>query len=185
MTQTATDVCNFALLLISGGRIGDIEQDTKEARLCKASFAPVRRALLRSYHWNFAMKRAALAPDSTDPAWGYEYAYSLPADCVRPLMDPAVDWPSEGGKILTNTGPVLKIRYISDVEDPALWDPSFYTLMGIDMATTIVRSLAGSAAMMQELALRRRDALSDAKRSNSWERRNDDEPLPPILAVRL
>ena len=51
--------------------------------LCARWYDQSRREALRRYPWNFAAKRIILAPDATDPVFGYSKQFTLPADFIR------------------------------------------------------------------------------------------------------
>lgn len=115
MSQSQIDVCNNALMKIGSASITSLLDNSREARACSNAYDARRRAELRKHFWNFAMKRAVLAPDNFTPAFDFAYQFSLPVDCVRVKFqnDPELDWVIEGRKILTNyaqspfgTGPI-------------------------------------------------------------------------------
>jgi len=55
-----------------------------EAGLCKRFYPIVRRELIESSNWQFALKRVALA-EVTNPSTVWQYAYELPSDCIDAL----------------------------------------------------------------------------------------------------
>ena len=96
------DICNLAL-----GHNGDeaniasLTEGSAQADHCKRFYPIARNALLEMHHWNFALRRQALALLSTDelPAeWAYAYAYPTcikiiavyPADVVSSSPDGAI-----------------------------------------------------------------------------------------------
>jgi len=82
---STVDICNGALNQLGATTILSLTEDSKNARLCNSRFTQVRDAVFRSHPWNCLQKRVELAADTTAPAWGFSYAYTLPADCLRLL----------------------------------------------------------------------------------------------------
>lgn len=187
MAQTITDICNSALQRVGAATIMSITDNSREARVCAVAYDSNRRSELRKRAWKFAIKRAVLAPDATAPAFEFQYAFSLPTDCVRvilPKNDPYLDWFVEGRKILTNltqspylasgaqpavTGPTLFLRYVSDITDCTQFDPNFYDLVCIALALDICEPLTQSNQKKQLLAADYRDTLEAAAKANSFE----------------
>ena len=187
--QSQTDVCNSALQKVGAASIVDITDNSNEARQCQIAYDSNRRDELRKYPWNFALKRIVLAPDATAPAFGYTYAYTMPSDCLRVLLprDATLDWVVEGRKILTNfsTSPwdigsgytgatALALKYISDVEDVATFDASFYNILAISLAIDICEKLTNSNQKKQVLMNEYKDAIREARRADAFENLPDE-----------
>ncbi len=187
MAQSITDCCNDALQRVGATRILNIDDDSKSARQCKVAWDGCRRSELRDHRWCFAIKRAVLAPDSTAPAFDFTYQFTLPSDCLRILRpsDYALDWVVEGRKILTNSGNILNLRYIADIENPALWDSLFYDLMGVAVAQAICESITGSNAKLQTLGVDYEAIVKKAKRTNSVEQAPTSAPDDDYWVARL
>jgi hypothetical protein len=110
--------------LVSGGA-------QEEAISCVRYFAGVRDELLSLYPWVFARKSAAPAQLGVNPLPGWEYAFSLPADCLKVL---AVTWNGRrslfryyeivGRTMGANVSP-LHIMYTARITDTNLWDGAF------------------------------------------------------------
>lgn len=171
MAQSIVDACNSALQRCGAAPILSITDNSPAARACQVAFDSNRRDELRKHPWTFAVSRAVLAPDTAAPAFDYTYAYTVPSDCVRVLRpdDPTCDWVIEGGKILSNYGPVLYLRYIRDVEDVAQWDPSFYNTFAGALAIDIVERLTQSNVKKQDLMRLYQEDIRMARRMNAFE----------------
>ncbi len=115
--MTIVEICNSALVKIGAKTILSIDDDTKEANLCKVRIFPVRRIVLRMHPWNCAIDRQKLAPTTTAPVYGYSYAFNLPGGNLR-LLEVADDIPYrlEGKRILCDAT-AINVKYINDVED--------------------------------------------------------------------
>jgi hypothetical protein len=83
---TAVDICNLGLSHIGArAQIAAISppDGSVEAGLCARFYPLVRREMLESHSWSFALKRETLAEVANDSTiWAY--AYTLPADCIKP-----------------------------------------------------------------------------------------------------
>jgi hypothetical protein len=140
------DVCNRALDKLGQSPITSLEDGNKAANLCNRTWPVVRNRLLRSYPWNFAVKRDSTAPESDTPSWGATYQHSLPADCLRliEILDVrTTEYEVEGNKILCDDE-VLYIRYIREVTDPNEFDALFLdaaaSLMAFEMCEALTQS---------------------------------------------
>ena len=171
MTQSVVDCCNSALQRVGAASILSLADNSREARACSIAYASNRRDELRKHTWNFAVKRVALAPDTTAPAFDYLYAFTLPSDCLRVLRPPtvALDWVIEGRTILTNASNVLYLRYLADIEDCAQWDPSFYNVVAAALAVDICEPLTQSNTKIARLNQDYKDAVSEAKKVDAFE----------------
>ena len=74
-----TDIANVALRLVGGTRITSLTQATPNANAVNDIYSQIRDDMLE-YPWNFATQRVELAQVSTTPAFGFDFAYALPAD---------------------------------------------------------------------------------------------------------
>ena len=184
-----TRVANHALQKLGAGLISSMDEDTREARTVKACYSILRDRELRAHSWNFSIKRAALAPSATVPAFGFAKAFPLPADCLR-ILPPArdVDWTIENingaSHILTNEGTVIYLRYVARITDEAAFDELFVDMLACKIAwhccETITQSNQKKADVMQEY----KDARAEARRINAFEQASPQEPEPPWLAAR-
>jgi len=184
MAQSAIDICNSALSRVGAASIVSLTDNSPEARVCALQYDSNRRDELRKYTWNFAIKRVVLAPDTTAPAFGATYAFTVPADCLRILLpkDPYLDWVYEGGKILTNYAvspsdysesdigsPALALRYIADIEDATKFDATFYNIVAIALAMDVCEKLTQSNQKKANLQAEYADAIKRARASDSIE----------------
>ena len=184
-----TRVANHALQKLGAGLISSMDEDTREARTVKACYSILRDRELRAHSWNFSIKRAALAPSATVPAFGFAKAFPLPADCLR-ILPPArdVDWTIENingaSHILTNEGTVIYLRYVARITDEAVFDELFVDMLACKIAwhccETITQSNQKKADVMQEY----KDARAEARRINAFEQASPQEPEPPWLVAR-
>ena len=189
------DVCNIALSYLAEDFVTDIDtpptgDDT--AALCKLHYPKVRRALLRAHPWNFAIKRAVLAADSTAPLFGFTTRYAVPGDFLRylskhdalgnrTLIEPieGTDYQFESGYLLTGdtADGALRIRYIYDNEVVSTWDDLFIDLMAVKLALSLARNFKSAPRAIDDLKHTLRELQAEAKAIDGQER-------PPIRVQR-
>ena len=158
---SVVDICNDALREIGDKRISDLNEQRKEARVCKGSYADARDAVLSKHAWSCARKRRSLASVSPGPDWGWSYKYRIPSDEIpghrikqtsNGLEDgPVIEAVREGDFILTNQEPPFLYRYIQRLENPAEIDPLIRKAIATDLAARIVTDLGGSTQDKERL----------------------------------
>ena len=183
-------ICNLALQKVGQARIVLLTDDNNNARNCNVAFEPLRQRELRAHAWNFAVKRAILAPSTTIPVFTYALAFPLPSNCLRVLLPPrlGLDWKIEDvdGRpaILTNDGATLPIRYIEDVVDPTRFDALFVEMLACKIAWHLTEIITQSNTKKTALEAEYRAAWNEAKRLNAFEKIPDAEPEDSWLAAR-
>lgn len=182
-------IANRALTKLGAARIISLGDDNKQSRAVLSCFDDLRDDELRSHRWSFAMKRTSLAADSEAPAFGFTYAYTLPADFLRldlvndefpaVVMDNYIgmetnEYTIEGNKILANIAAPLKLRYIARIEDPNQMDVNFREALSCRIAAELAEDLTQSN-QKRELAWNEyKQAVSRAIRTNAIEK-------PPMM----
>lgn len=161
MANSTVEICNRALDLIGTDAITSLSDNSKAARLCNRNFNPVRDAVLRSYPWNCAMRRAQLPALATAPAFGYARAFQLPQGpvpeyCLRVLNingepEHDIDYRIEGRTIVTDEAAPLELVYIARIEDPTQFDPLLDDVIAARLAADIAFSLVANATLVAEL----------------------------------
>ncbi len=150
------EICNMALLKFGDKTITALTDATKEARACKVFYPLLREQLVYSHPWNFALKRADISAQlATAPAFGYEYAYTLPVDCLRvlELYGSDAEWAVESGLLLTDQEEEIYVRYIWKVTTTGNFTSAFCNCLSTLLAAEIAPRIAGDSgkAMKQEL----------------------------------
>lgn len=181
MAASATEIANSALIKIGAKTISSLTEDRKAARVANRQYPLLRQKLLRSYRWNFAVKRSpALAPDGTAPEMGFTNRFAFPSDCLRVLGifdedEPSVNYTSsripfkvEGRFVFTDEA-VIQLFYIADVTDTAQFDPQFQELLAIDLAIDLAYELSSGLQRIEQLRADRRDAIREARNTDAIE----------------
>ncbi len=169
--SSVVEVCNKGLDKVGHGPITSLADGTKAANLCTRNWAIIRDQVLRDHPWNFAVKRAVLAPSVTAPAWGFGYSFPLPATCLRLLevRDLSTgEYELEGKAILANAT-VLYIRYIAQITDPNEFDALFIDSVACRLAFELCESLTQSNTKKNDLFQEYQDSLTRAMRADGQE----------------
>ena len=172
------EICNGSLNQLGATTILSLTEDSKNARLCNSRFTQVRDAVFRSHPWNCLQKRVELAADTTAPAWGFSYAYTLPADCLRLLkiLDYDSNYKVEGRKILSNTSS-MKILYIGRITDPNEYDELLRETLSASLAADIAFAVTSNNTTATNMYNLFQDKLKDARFVDSTEGQNIDQDL--------
>lgn len=169
MALTQINLYNQAFFHLGLSRATSTTEDSKSVRAANEMYEVVRNELLALHNWNFATKRAVLAQDTTDPAYGYSYRYLLPSDFVRivRLHDKGITYRIENGYLLSNES-TIKLQYIAQVTDPSLFDPLFGQCLGLLLAWRISQHLVQNADDIRSRLRQEFDqALKTAKKVDS------------------
>jgi hypothetical protein len=151
MTDSSTfvSISNRALTWLGAEPITDLTDNTKEGRACNRIYQQSRDQALRDHPWNFALKRVAVAADTTAPIWKYSNAYSWPSGCLRIIeVDTLAEWVVEGRKILTDQAAPLNILYIDTIEDPTLFDAMFVEAYAARIAADLAFDLTANGTVV-------------------------------------
>jgi len=171
-------ICNGALNQLGATTILSLTEDSKNARLCNSRFTQVRDALFRTHPWNCLQKRIQIAADSTAPAWGFKFAYTLPADCLRLLkiLDYDSNYKVEGRKVLSNTE-TMKILYVARVIDPNEYDELLRETLSASLSADIAFAVTSNNTTSQNMYQLYQEKLKDARFVDSTEGQNVDQDL--------
>lgn len=185
------DICNRALQKLGAKRITSLSEDSVNARACNAAYSIVRDAELRKHPWNFAIQRANIAADSTEPDWGRANSFTLPADFIR-LLAPYpednlndMDWQIEGNKIYTDDTAPLYVRYIARIEDTSLFDSLYIESLACKIALELCEELTQSNQKKEGLREDYKQVIADAKKANAIERVSQMPPEDTWISERL
>lgn len=164
------DICNMALNEVGENSIMDLSEDSKAGRLCNQFYALTRDMITRSHPWNFAIKRVELAQLTEKPVFDYDFQFQLPADCLRvQKTDDKFDiFKIEGRKLLSNNG-IVKIVYISRVEDTTQFDSLFIEALYLLIASKIVFNLSDNNGLSQTLFAKSEAKVKQAKSMDGQE----------------
>lgn len=194
MARSNVSVANMALQKLGAARVVSLTEDTTNARNVNACFDEIVKQELRAHLWNFAILRVVLAPSATTPITSpdqpYNYAFPLPADCLR-ILPPArynLDWQIESidsvPAIYTNDGTSLPIRYVAYVSDTNRWDALFAECVSCRIAVQCCEAITQSNTKQEKCEREYVFALSRARKANAFENVSGEQPEDSWSEVR-
>lgn len=154
MATSAVEIVQRALHKVESDTIESFTEGGTESDLAKLLFDEARQFILKRGLWTWAIKRARLPQVTETPAFGYQYAYRLPADLIKPIefyADQAGrmvmrDYRREGDGIVCDYTEVY-CRYVFDQQDPNKMGPDFRVALEDYLAYQFALSLPGSRAL--------------------------------------
>jgi len=93
-------ICNLALGWLGANLITSLNDDNREAQLCKTNYDDIRDAVLEEREWTFAVRRLTLPPMVLQPVYGYRNQFLLPNDVLRLLNVPNTQFTDPSAAIL-------------------------------------------------------------------------------------
>src|SRR5690606_6119324 len=186
MASSKTEICNSALTKVGAALIGDIDELSFNAEVCKEQYDKARRYVLRAHPWRFAIKRATLSAIVSDPEWGYGYQFQLPSDCLKVVetdLHDGIKWEIENGKLLTNASAV-KIKYIYNAQDVTVFDANFEEALALRLAADICYKLTQNATLQHALYSTYKAELAEARSVSAQETSGDEVEASTWINVR-
>jgi hypothetical protein len=167
--NSSVAIVNMALLPLGVRPITAMDDGSKAATLANAIFDTERDATLAAHEWNFAITRVALARSATDPAFGWEAQFPLPADSIRVLsVDPDVEYRIEGRAILTNAT-ALSVRYLRRVTSPTEMSDVFKSVLAQRLRWKMAYALTEQVGIVDREARAYEALLGEARTLDAQE----------------
>lgn len=172
--RSQTKLVNLALSRLgTAARITDIDDGSSISNAALATWDANLEEVLVAHPWNFATLRFALGADVDAPAYGFDYAYTLPSENLRwiPEDEDGEPFPGvcEGGKILTNEAAPINVRCICRIDDLNQWSPQAYSALADRVAVDVGPSATGDPDMATKRLAIYRASLTEAKRLDGME----------------
>ena len=168
MGTTLVDVCNRALSRIGAVRISALTDTSASAKAAAACFPSVPDWVLRSWRWKFAIKRQAITAPTPADETGWAWRYALPPDCLALAVNGDAGLLVEGSVVLSNQDEPSWVRFVTQVTDPAQWDPAFAEALSWKIAMEVQPELAPTLSALT-LLNNFRLAIREAQRSGAIE----------------
>lgn len=151
-TPSPLDICNLALLKLGESPISSLDPNGSPAsRLCYMHYHPVRREVLTAARWSFAQKEATIASSEKDDSGLHSLPHTLPQDCLRVLAVNCPSWTLRGRSVFCSQSEI-RLLYIADIEDTALFEPMFVDAIATLIACKLAIPLLGSPTARKNLA---------------------------------
>jgi hypothetical protein len=163
------DAVNFALQFLGEQPITSLDDDSDRALTMKSFYYIAKDAVLEDANWTFATKRFQPVRNAVNPAWGWNYSYTIPPDITRVTLV-LRSWGSssvapyyydsfpeeaksahviEGNEILTNDDPIYCLG-IREMEDEGGYSPLFLEAFAAKLA--YLAALPITASMQKQQA---------------------------------
>jgi hypothetical protein len=176
---TETELINAALRKGGGAkRILALTDSVGSAGIASDVLVSERDDLLRSGVWNFAVTRIKLGQLSTLPAFGWSFAYGLPADCERVVsvhdnstgsgvvpykVESLLQADGSYINVIASDATDIYLRYCRQITDPNLMTASFRQALILRMAKIFAISIAKSNPLFQALDAEYKEAYRQAR----------------------
>lgn len=177
---TQTEVINRALMHCGQAPLMHDQDDSPNARICRQEWPFAYEATLRQHPWNFAIRRAVLVRHRTKPAYGFEYYYAVPADCLRvcQVHPQGVEYATENGMIATDSEEIM-IRYISNNTRLEAFDALAIEVLSLTLASAVVTKITENFELQGSLLSQADEYLRRARHDNATE----NSPPRPVEGI--
>ncbi|WP_417733125.1 hypothetical protein [Rosistilla oblonga] len=179
-----TSIANIAMRHLGENPISNLDEDSENARLVKKYFNDAKTTGLEEYPWTWAIQRTSLGADSTDPAFGYDYRYMLPADCISVFwvgkdgveLTPLQPWEVEGDYLLCNIVAPIQIKGTCSRTNYARMPQYLAEVIGAQLAVCVAQTRNGSDTSLERMTAIYERAVAMGKKKDS---RKQNQETPP------
>jgi hypothetical protein len=192
---TSIEIVNLALSDCGCGAIATFDDDLPEARQAKAKYVATKDAVLEAREWTFAKRRLLLAQDSTAPAFGYTFQYTIPSNVIRVIRvyndsgtlsgspTPVDDWVREGWRVLTNDDSPIFAEAIVRV-DEGDFSPGMVLTLSARLTSVMAIPLTENRQLAKDFMDRYEALIKDAGSMDGSQGRNQRLRPPPLPGRR-
>lgn len=200
----SSEVAIYNLALNAIGARSNISlptENSREAEVCRLWFSLVRDQIMAAAPWPEAMELAYLAQlkeadedgdgewAAGDPRPGYQFVYSLPADCLRPryLTDFSrflVTSYSDNRRALHTNVEQAALAYTKRLESVSLWNPELQMAIVYGLASHICMPLTGKTSRARLMVEQANDLLYAAREAGANTSDETHEAIPEWIAAR-
>jgi len=172
--------------------IADIEDNTKQARLCRQQYATLLGCVLEDAPWSFAMKRIVLNQNTDEPVFGDYRSFTLPDDLARIVSVQndyrarSIYYKREGKNIITNdpsstSDPVdpsnkvykIYLKFVSKAMPDTLYSERFKEAVATKIAADLAYPMVQSAQLKGQLLQQYQVYVQDTRTSDSQQQSAD------------
>ena len=165
---TQIGICNSALYKVGADPITSLADGSRAANILSNFYNVLRDEVMSQAPWRFALQQVQLSvPTVTPPPFGYNYAFPLPADCLRPLKVNDNHWSVIQGNLVCNS-PMINLLYIQlQNGNEATWDPLFAETLSLRLAMEIALALVQSAPLQATMEKMYMEKIALARSTNA------------------
>ena len=180
MANSEVEIANFALANIGEDPITSLTENRRAARFANRLYPLVRDALIRSYRWNFAIKRVTLAPEATQPDTGFTNQFMFPTDALKIIgifdedelqqnyTASRIPHKIEGRFILTDDD-TLPLVYIARITNVANFDALFVDALAWRLAISLSYPLTTTRKVREDAIVGFKLSIKEAKLADAIE----------------
>lgn len=146
------EIINIALSRLGESPIQSLNEGSVPANAAKLLYDTERKATLRAYPWNFALRQTTLAR-LEGGAVDFSNAFALPVDNLRVLQvwdsttKQELRYSTRGGRLYSDSEKVT-IEYVADVKEAHIYDSKFVEAFSYRLASTLAMPVKGSPELM-------------------------------------
>lgn len=200
MAFSEAQLCSVALLRVGQREvIQDLAEGTAAAEACSALYEHCRDAVLESFAWPFANKRALLAELANITRSGWKFVYALPVDCVAPrylwvgrLISQELEAPftieleetAPDKRCLITDQPDAELVYTALVKEPGRFSPLFRDALAWKLAAELALALPIKPALAVKAEQMYAYTLARAEAAQFNQQTRDVEPRSEFIRAR-
>lgn len=176
----------MALVKLGQEPISSLTQDTKNARLCYAVFAPCRNEVQESHEWYFCTKTVELASIVTEDTLGeFSYLHQLPADFLKPIFveDEKTEYEIRDDYLMSNYDPMI-FKYLYENTNPQSWSYSFAQCLSWRIAAEIAYAVTKSNTVADQMMKGYEMSLKQARYNDAHKKGSATAILDDFIDVR-
>jgi len=191
-------IYNLALNAIGErANVSSPTENSRRAEVCNLWYDTVRDQIFSGAPWPEATTQAYLAEYSAqdddewaagEPAPGYAYAYTLPADCLRPQFLTNFDYfvitEQDGNRMLNCNTEQAILRYTKRLTNISLWSSDLLMAVAYGLASQICMPLSGKPSRARALADQANLLLMNARVSAANTNNQPFESIPEWITAR-
>ncbi len=185
-SSTKLSICSNALIKVGDKAITSLTDATTRADICNRFYGKCLEAVLRAHPWKFGTARKTLALLTSTPAFGFQYEYQLPSDCLFVIgtdLDKNDKWSVEGRKILCDVAS-LSIQYIVKTTSDADMDGLFVEALEAKLAREIAIPITGQQSIHDRMEKEYMDKIKEARTRDGLEQSQITYEYTGLLDVR-
>ena len=176
------EICNKAILRVGLNPIESIDDKLKEAKYCKAIYESAKEVVLREpdCDWNCARKKAFLPLVNTGYSLDYQYAFTLPIDCVKAIklygadsetgaILRLLDWIISENKLILANSMVVNLEYTAMQSDDTLLDALFADALSYKLAIELATGVKADFTLAKNFIELYERTIAKARIANAKE----------------
>ena len=187
----------MALANLGQKLVSSPSENTQTARTANLMYDFVRRNLLRAHDWAFAMRWAELAASTVEsPSVNLPYVFALPSNSlfIKKIAYEGIPlhyhFPynffndEQGNKLVACPYGGARVCYVADVENTAVFDPSFVACFALLLAAELAVPITGDSQLAQLMLAKYQSKLDEARQTNKIEQFEMPEKTSAFVEVR-